>query len=72
MLSVSAYLVNGDVLDMGSVAHARLLELQRDGREGRELIDALITDDWGAPPRYVELTGRDADGNPLRLVIQYD
>lgn len=72
MLNVSAYLVDGSMLDMGTVPRARLARLQREGYAGRELVNALITDDWGAPPRYVELTGADVAGNPLRVILHYD
>lgn len=56
MFQVSAHLVDGSLLDMGSVPAASLRRLQAEGYEGRALIHALITDDWGAPPRFIELT----------------
>lgn len=72
MLKVTAHLVNGDQLDMGTVSRERLRRLQAEGFEDRELIHELITDDWGAPPRYVELVGADGGSEPLRIVIRYD
>ena len=39
----------------------RLRSLQKQGLEGRELIDKLISDDWGPPPRFVTIHGPDVD-----------
>lgn len=72
MLNACAYLVNGSMLDMGTVSRQRLQRLQAEGFEGCELIHELITDDWGAPPRYVELVGTNDDGESLRIVIHYE
>lgn len=33
----------------------RLSELKDQGYEGKGLIDKLITDDWSAPPVFVEI-----------------
>ena len=67
MFTVRAHLVDGSLLDMGSVSAAQLHRLQAEGYEGRALIHALLTDDWGAPPRFVELTRLGE-----RVVIPYD
>lgn len=72
MLSACAYLVNGDMLDVGVYSHSSLRRLQSEGYSGRELIHALITDDWGAPPRFVKLTGRGEDDRRIEIVIPYE
>lgn len=72
MLEACAYLVDGSMLDMGAVSAAKLRRLEAEGYEGRELINELLTDDWGAPPRFIELIGKDAVGQPLRHVIHYE
>lgn len=72
MLTACAYLVNGEMLDLGVVIEASLKRLQAEGYSGRALIDALITDDWGAPPRFVEIVGKGADGKRISLRIPYD
>ncbi len=33
----------------------RLKQLQSQGLEGRKLVDALLTDDWGPPPKWVTI-----------------
>jgi len=71
-LSACAYLVNGDMLDVGVYNQASLHKLQSEGYSGRHLIHALITDDWGAPPRFVKFTGKDDNGVPVEIVIPYD
>ncbi len=72
MLNGCAYLVNGDVLDLGDVCEATLKRLQAEGYAGRALIHELITDDWGAPPRFVEIVGKGASGDSISLRIAYD
>lgn len=72
MIEATAYLVDGSVLDLGRVSIAKLLRLQGEGYAGRELVHALITDDWGAPLRYVKLAGTDDAGKPCEIVIHYD
>ncbi|MEJ1164736.1 hypothetical protein V9K97_13600 [Variovorax sp. CCNWLW186] len=43
--------------------------LQR-GLKGRDLIDALLTDDWAAPPRKVTL-GFLSEGKPQEIALFY-
>ena len=55
MVSVKVYFVDGSVLPIeedGSFL-VKLKKLQAQGFEGRELVDRLISDDWGAPPKFV-------------------
>ena len=72
MLVAEAHLVNGSVLDSIPVSAEALARLQRDGLAGRELIHALITDDWGAPPAFVKISGTTERGEVVSLVIHYD
>lgn len=45
--------------------------LQSQGYTGKRLVDELITDDWGVPPRAVEIWGKDSDGNNFNVDISY-
>ena len=49
----------------------RLGALQAQGFAGKTLIDQLLTDDWGAPPARVVLTGTDAAGQPFEHTLGY-
>ena len=71
-----SYLVNrvdGSQLDIEGDPRdiARLQQLRIEGYEGRELIDALITDDWGAPPTTVVISIALANGATETVVIEY-
>lgn len=72
MITATAHLINGDQLDLGPISEILLRELQAEGCTGRALVYALITDDWGAPPRFVDLEGTGDDGSPFRLRILCD
>lgn len=50
---------------------SRLRTLQSEGLEGKELIHALVSDDWGAPPRSVRIHGQDASGQSFSVEIPY-
>jgi len=39
----------------------RLSELKEQGYEGKDLVNRLITDDWGAPPVFVQIKGSEID-----------
>lgn len=54
--------------DIGS----RALELQKQGYEGKELINALISDDWGPPPSSVHIKGKLPNGSEIDLQIPYN
>lgn len=47
----------------------RLRTLQAEGLDGKELIHALVSDDWGAPPRSVQIHGQDAGGHSFSVEI---
>lgn len=72
MLTATARLKDGGLQPCGRVSLDRLRALERDGLRGRSLVHALTTDDWGAPPLFLELTGLDENGQPLRVVIPYE
>ena len=48
-----------------------LNQLRSRGFEGKELIDTLLTDDWGPPPSIVSLTGTLEDGTRVDERIAY-
>lgn len=48
-----------------------LKSLQQRGFSGKPLIDNLITDDWGAPPTSVTISGTDTDGKNIVHSISY-
>lgn len=71
MLRVEVNFVDGGAMDWAvpdSILHD-LARLRRGGLDGRELVDALLTDDWGPPPRTVTITGTTADGQVIRESI---
>lgn len=49
----------------------RLTKLQDQGYEGKELINNLITDDWGPPPLSVQINGKNPNGSKIDLLIPY-
>ena len=58
---------SGDAYEESAAFMRKLKELQSQGLEGRALIEALITDDWGPPPKHVTIV----DGD-FELTIPYD
>lgn len=73
MLKVSASLVNGGLQesDEADSIIEQLSSLRREGYEGRALVNELITDDWGAPPVGVRITGTLEDGTIVDEYIPY-
>jgi hypothetical protein len=51
---------------------AQLKALQNEGYEGKQLINELITDDWGPPPVIIEIKGKKTDGSSVNLTIPYN
>lgn len=49
----------------------RLRDLDAQGLGGRRLIHELLTDDWGAPPVYVDIAGTDDAGQAVDVRIPY-
>ncbi len=70
---VTAWLVDGGLREWneGPELLPRLRQLQAEGLEGERLIHALLTDDWGPPPRYVDIEGTQSDGSAFRIRIPY-
>jgi len=59
-LRVFAPLVNGGQVELS------------DCHTGQQLIRALFSHDWGAPPKAVVIEATSTDGRAVRLVIQND
>jgi hypothetical protein len=52
-----------------SMVDGSLLPL--DYENGRELIEGLFSDDWGAPPKHLRIEADTGDGQTVRIVIPY-
>ena len=48
------------------------IDIVRDGETGRELIEALLGDDFGAPPNVLVIEATTEDGTKVRINIPYD
>ena len=74
MIQVSIRFVDGSFQEYSESSDflSKLTELQNQGYEGRELINALITDDWGAPPLSVQIKGKRPDESEVDLQIPYN
>ncbi len=74
MIQVSIRFVDGGFQEYPESSDflSRLTELQNQGYEGRELINALISDDWGAPPLSVQIKGKGPDGSEVDLQVPYN
>ncbi len=72
-LQLQVSLVNGDghEFPVGEDFLLRLKELEDSGLRGKSLIHALLSDDWGAPPLFVTITGHGPDGMPVDIRIPY-
>lgn len=73
MLKVQVNTVDGGVQDWTESDSIldKLARLRSDGLEGRDLVHALLTDDWGAPPQGVSITGTTDDGRVINEYIPY-
>lgn len=58
--------------DPGSKLIQKLIALQKDGHKGKQLINLLISDDWGPPPLTVEIEGKSKDGAKVNVTIPYE
>jgi hypothetical protein len=73
MIQVSISLVDGGLQEFeenDSFAN-RLDKLKSQGYEGKSLIHELITDDWGASPLYVKISGTTTKGQEINEHIPY-
>ena len=73
-IRVTAQLVDGGEQGFiyGQEFLDRLAALEAEGRFGKDLVDRLITDDWGAPPNLVSIQGTDARGETIDRVLTYE
>lgn len=73
MIQVSIKLVDDGLQEYteGDDFVVRLDTLRNQGYEGKELVHELITDDWGAPPVYVDITGTTSKGTIINVRIPY-
>jgi len=72
-ITVSIFLVDGGLQEYEEnmdFLHT-LRSLQSRGISGKQLVNELISDDWGALPRRVEISGEDAQGSRLDIRIPY-
>jgi hypothetical protein len=71
---VFAQLVDGSVMEYEADADLpkRLEQLRSEGYEGKHLVHKLLTDDWGPPPKYLEIRDRGPDGIPRNTRIPYE
>ena len=46
-------------------------DLSNDEFTGKEVIESLFGDDWGAPPRSMEITAQTEDGKTVAISIPY-
>ncbi len=73
MIKVTARLVDGGLQEFTESDEflTRMNTLIQQGYEGKELVHELITDDWGAPPVYIEITGYTSKGISVNERIPY-
>ncbi len=74
MIQVSIKLVDGGLQELTEEDEfiCQLEILQNQGYEGKELIHQLLTDDWGAPPVYVDISGTTSNGSVVNIRIPYN
>lgn len=70
---VSIRFIDGSLQDYqeGPDFLSKLRLLQSQGVVGKQLVHELISDDFGAPPRGVEVWGKDTDGQGFSIKIPY-
>jgi hypothetical protein len=73
-VTVSIRLIDGGFHEYttGTAILEELRAFEQQGLSGRSLIDNLISDDWGAPPTSVTISGKDEDGKDFVQSISYD
>lgn len=72
-ISISVRLVDGSLalFDAEPDILERLNTFQLQGLEGKELINKLLSDDWGPPPLSVEISGNLVNGDKINIKIPY-
>jgi hypothetical protein len=73
VVKVTIRFVDGSLheFDEGSSFLKKLSELSAQAISGKELVNTLITDDWGAPPLYVKIKGESEAGDNIDITIPY-
>ncbi len=75
-LMLECHLVNGGIADIPvDNAEKFLLKLKRlrdMGYQGEQLVNELITDDWGPPPVIVVVKGKLLSGKSVNFTLTYD
>lgn len=74
MINVTIRFVDGSLQEFEEDDNflAKLNALQNAGYKGKQLVNKLITDDWGPPPVLIEIKGKKADGSSVDLRIPYN
>ena len=76
ILRLEVHTVDGGLLDIPEynpdTFMKRLKALRQAGLTGKQLVNELITDDWGAPPSVVVVKGRFTDGEEFNFTLPYE
>jgi hypothetical protein len=74
MIQVSIRLIDGSLDEYSESDEfiSTLHSLQDQGYTGKLLIHQLITDDWGAPPIVVDISGVTSTGINVKVKIPYE
>ena len=72
-IKVSIRLADGGLQEFkrGSDFLQELRSLQSQGFSGKQLVHRLLTDDWGAPPTVIEISGKNSEGKNFEIRIPY-
>ncbi|MFH1293961.1 MAG: hypothetical protein ABIJ44_07515 [Pseudomonadota bacterium] len=72
-VKVSVRLVDGGLIEFTKASGflRELQSLQSQGYTGKQLVHRLLTDDWGAPPVAIEISGQSPDGQDFEVRIPY-
>ena len=59
MIKITVYYVDGSKSEWNEPSSIiqKLYSLEQSGLSGKSLINSLITDDWGCPPKFVKIEG---------------
>jgi hypothetical protein len=75
-LMLVVHLVDGGIMDIpednAEQFLKKLKQLRDMGYEGKQLVNELITDDWGPPPVAVVVKGKLLNGKTVNFTLSYD
>ena len=73
MIKITVYYVNGKMSewDEPNSIIKNLYNIEQSGLSGKSLINSLITDDWGCPPKFVSIKGI-YENKEFKKVISYE